>query len=96
MKILENAVRFATGSCQKFKADVWVEWKAPIEIYLNPMKNYWFLLVPLNKGLFCVKKWIRIKVYVRVFLGLRTIHKWYTLSKSRFVGVAKFPDALTI
>ena len=30
--ILGNAVAFATGSCRKFKPDVLVEWKAPIEI----------------------------------------------------------------
>ena len=30
--ILENAVPFATGSCLRFKPDVLVEWKAPIEI----------------------------------------------------------------
>ena len=41
LKILESAVRFATVSCRKFKADFWVEWKAPIEIHLNPMKLYW-------------------------------------------------------
>ena len=32
----------------------------------------------INNRLFCIKKWIKIKVYVRVFLGLRTMHKWYT------------------
>ena len=30
--ILENAVPFATGSCLRFKPDVLVERKAPIEI----------------------------------------------------------------
>ena len=30
--ILGNTVPFATGSCRKFKPDVLVEWKAPIEI----------------------------------------------------------------
>ena len=30
--ILENAVPFATGSCLRFKPDVLVKWKAPIEI----------------------------------------------------------------
>ena len=29
LKILENAVPFAIGSCQKFKSDIMVEWKAP-------------------------------------------------------------------
>ena len=30
--ISENAVPFTTGSCLRFKPDVLVEWKAPIEI----------------------------------------------------------------
>ena len=35
LEILENAVPFATGSCQKFKPDVLVEWKAPT-MYMYP------------------------------------------------------------
>ena len=35
LAILENAVPFATGSCQKFKPDVLVEWKAPT-MYMYP------------------------------------------------------------
>ena len=35
LAILENAVPFATGSCQKFKPDVFVEWKAPT-MYMYP------------------------------------------------------------
>ena len=35
LEILENAVPFATGSCQKFKPDVFVEWKAPT-MYMYP------------------------------------------------------------
>ena len=31
LEILENAVPFATGSCRKFKPDVLVEWKVPID-----------------------------------------------------------------
>ena len=28
-EVLKNTVPFATGSCRKFKVDVFVEWKAP-------------------------------------------------------------------
>ena len=35
LEILENAVPFATGSCQKFKPEVLVEWKAPT-MYMYP------------------------------------------------------------
>ena len=31
LEILENAVPFSTGSCRKFKPDVLVEWKVPID-----------------------------------------------------------------
>ena len=31
LEILENSVPFATGSCRKFKPDVLVEWKVPID-----------------------------------------------------------------
>ena len=29
LEIFENAITFATGSCQKFKQEALVEWKAP-------------------------------------------------------------------
>jgi len=32
LEILENAVPFATGSWRKFKADVLVEWKEPLNL----------------------------------------------------------------
>ena len=35
LEILENAVPFATGSYQKFKPDVLVEWKGPM-MYMYP------------------------------------------------------------
>jgi len=44
LKILENAVPFATGSCRKFRPDVWVEWKAPIDISSEPDENLFVLI----------------------------------------------------
>ena len=33
LEILENVAPFATGSYQKVKPGVWVEWKAPIPLF---------------------------------------------------------------
>ena len=35
---LKNAVPFATGSCRKFKPEVWVEWKVPCSFILSIFK----------------------------------------------------------
>ena len=59
------------GKCCSFRF-----WKLPENLnqtfWLNGKRQI------INNRLFCIKKSIRIKVYVRVFLGLRTMHKWYT------------------
>ena len=39
LKILENAIPFATGSWQKFKVDGLVEWKEPPKLYYNWLNN---------------------------------------------------------
>ena len=73
-------VGYNSRGCPPF----WKFWKmlflSLLEVAENSNQTFWLngKRQIINYRLFCIKKSIRIKVYVRVFLGLRTMHKWYT------------------
>ena len=69
VEVLKNTVPFATGSCRKFKVDVFVEWKAPKVslrklFFAHRVFSSGYELIFISVGQFC-KKDINFDQYLK-------------------------------